>query len=79
MDKQRCGICRYLDRASATDIGGLPIAICCHPEGSRVGTPDSLSDYVALDYVCASHVSRFKATQSGNEPASEVLSGGSHA
>ena len=79
MANLRCGNCRHLDRASATDIGGLPIAICCHPNGARVGTSDNLSDYVALDYVCASHVWRFKATQSGNEQASEVLSGGAHA
>ena len=79
MANQRCGNCRHLDRTSATDIGGLPIAICCHANGALVDTSDSLSDYVALDYVCASHVSRFKATQSGNEQASEVLCGGSHA
>ena len=75
MANLRCGNCRHLDRASATDIGGLPIAICCQPKGARVGTPDDLSDYVALDYVCASHISRFKAT----EPVREVLCGGAHA
>ena len=79
MDKERCGSCRHLDRSSATDIGGLPIAICCHPERSRVGTPDSLSDYVALDYVCAAHVSRFKTPEPRNEQANDEVSGGAHA
>ena len=79
MANLRCGNCRHLDRASATDIGGLPIAICCHPAGSRVGTSDNLSDYVALDYVCASHVSRFKATEQCIGQSNEPVNGGAHA
>ena len=79
MTNHRCGNCRHLDRTSATDIGGLPIAICCHPEGARVDTPENLSDYVALDYVCASHVSRFNNPAPADEPASDQASGGSHA
>ena len=79
MANLRCGNCRHLDRASATDIGGLPIAICGHPKGARVGTSDSLNDYVAFDYVCASHESRFKTPESRNDQANEEVSGGAHA
>ena len=79
MTNHRCGNCRHLDRSSATDIGGLPIAICGHPSGARVGTSDNLNDYVALDYVCASHVSRFKATEQCIGQSNEPVNGGAHA
>ena len=79
MANLRCGNCRHLDRASATDIGGLPIAICAHPKGARVDTSDSLNDYVAFDYVCASHISRFKATEQCIGQSNEEVSGGAHA
>ena len=79
MTNHRCGNCRHLDRSSATDIGGLPIAICGHPSGARVGTSDNLNDYVALDYVCTSHVSRFQATEQCIGQSNEPVNGGAHA
>lgn len=79
MANQRCGNCRHLDRTSATDIGGLPIAICCHPKGVRIGTTDIHNSYVALDCRCACYVSRFKTPEPANEQAIEQASGGCHA
>ena len=54
----RCGNCRHLDRASASDIGGLRIARCRHPKGVRIGTTAIRNDYVELDACCAGHAVR---------------------
>ena len=75
MANLRCGNCRHLDHTSATDIGGLPIAICRRPKGVRIDTTTVRNGYVALDFLCAAHVSRFKTPK----PAREQARGGCHA
>ena len=75
MSVKRCGSCRHLDKASATDIGGLPIAICRHPTGVRIGTTRIHHQFVAIDSGCASHQSRFKPIPA----TTEQTNGGIHA
>jgi len=60
MSVKRCGSCSHLDKSSATDIGGLAIAICRHPKGVRIGTTRIHHQFVAIDSGCASYLSRFK-------------------
>jgi len=75
MAKQRCGNCRHLDRTSATDVCGLPVAICRHPNGVRIDTTIIHNAYVAFESLCASYDSRFKAP----EPTHDQATGGRHA
>jgi hypothetical protein len=70
MTGKRCGNRRHLDRASASDIGGLRIARCCHPKGVRIGTTSICKDYVDLDACCTEHAVR---ARQGAQP------GGCHA
>ena len=60
MNGKRCGNSRHLDRSSASDIGGLRIARCRHPEGVRIGTIGIHNDYVELDACCGEHAVRVR-------------------
>ena len=70
MKGKRCGNCRHLDRASASDIGGLRIARCRHPRGVRIGTTAIRNNYVDLNACCTEHAVR---PRQGTQP------GGCHA
>lgn len=66
MNGKRCGNCRHLDPSSASDIGGLRIVRCRHPNGVRIGTTSIRNDYVELDAYCADHAVRlWLGTQAG--------------
>lgn len=54
----RCGSCRFIDRSSETNIGGLRIAKCAHPVGVTIETTPIKNDYVALDAYCTEHFVR---------------------
>jgi len=58
MTGQCCGNCRHLDPSSAGDIGGLRIARCRRPKGTRIGATFIRNHHVALDAHCANHEAR---------------------
>ncbi len=70
MATPRCGSCSFLNRSTATDIGGLRIAKCSHPVGVTIETTTIKSDFVALDAHCAEHtVRRRRSARSGGAHA----------
>ncbi|HMM46280.1 MAG TPA: hypothetical protein PKE41_11735 [Candidatus Macondimonas sp.] len=58
MTGKRCGNCRHLDPSSAGDIGGLRIARCRRPKGTRIGATFIRNHYVELNAHCANHEAR---------------------
>lgn len=58
MTGKRCGNCRHLDPSSASDIGGLRIARCRRPKGTRIGATFIRNHYVELNAHCANHEAR---------------------
>jgi len=69
MNANRCANCRHLDRNCRSDIGGLPIAVCTHPQGVAIGGERVRNSFVALDFVCDQHQLRVWATVPAKEGA----------
>jgi hypothetical protein len=50
---QRCGNCKHLDRSVRTDLAGIVIAPCRHPEGTEVDGVVINGDFVEMNATCA--------------------------
>jgi len=60
IDKQ-CRNCQYLNLQTRTDIGGISIAKCQHPESTQIGDTLIKNDWVEGDTVCVKYEERKNA------------------
>jgi hypothetical protein len=53
--EKHCRNCKHINLKERSDIGGLLIAKCLHPEGTTIGDTPINGDYVEMNATCAKH------------------------
>jgi len=55
MNPKECRNCQHLNLKERTDIGGISIAKCRHPEGTQIGDTPIKNDWVEGTAICSKH------------------------